>query len=197
MAERKPLVINKTTGWIEELPTGDSLPGGGGDVEVGSTAPTTTDGSVLWNSTQSGKEGVYFRDQTRNKWLGDIVPYYFGKDSADNEYSRPPGILIAGDFVGISIIQDVTLVAMAINARDMNSSELQKTFELRDVNNSENVLLGSIQVTRVSAPGTLKYSSKTLNVDIPEGAIINLFALPSGGSLRDYEITMWARKRTS
>jgi len=86
-------------------------------VSVGATPPSTVDGSVLWLNTNAGYEGLYFRDQTRNKWLSTSeVGYGYGQDSADNQILRMNSISTPAATCGNYLPRDGTIVAVAVRA---------------------------------------------------------------------------------
>lgn len=74
MAERRPLVI--VSGAVRELPTGDTLPGGGGgsSVTIGDTAPGSPAAGDLWFSSVDGSLSVYYDDGTSSQWVAVSGP---------------------------------------------------------------------------------------------------------------------------
>lgn len=74
MAERRPLVI--VSGAVRELPTGDTLPGGGGgsSVTISDTAPGSPAAGDLWFSSVDGSLSVYYDDGTSLQWVAVSGP---------------------------------------------------------------------------------------------------------------------------
>lgn len=156
-------------------------------VEVSSAAPTDTSGLVLWNNTNSGLEGLYFRDQTRNKWLEtSIIELPFGFDNADNSQLRATGIIFASTGTGYLVPQDITIVGISAYAVGGNTT---KSFDVR--------LNTTTQFSFSLSSST--FSDFTLDVDIAGGSSqsIDIFAQSGGGAATDVTVVLYARRRDS
>jgi hypothetical protein len=158
-------------------------------VEVGASAPTTVDGTILWLNTNAGEEGLYFFDQTRSKWLeAGLQSFVFGDDFANNEVMRTAVVNSAGVGTGHLVSQDITVVGIRAHAR---AGQADKGFEVR-LNTSP---IAGLAFNLVAS----NFSDMTLDVDVA-GAVANVldvFAVSAGGSAQDVTIDVLYRRRAS
>ena len=158
-------------------------------VEVGSTAPTTVDGTILWLNTNAGQEGVYFYDQTRNKWLeSGLQNHTWGDDNANNEVLRTEPVQTAGVGTGHLVAQDITIVGIQAHAR---AGQADKGFEVR----LNTVLIPGLAFNLVAS----NFSDMTLDVDVAGAAtnVLDMFAVSAGGGAQDVTIDVFYRRRAS
>jgi len=157
-------------------------------IHVGLTAPSNTTGRVVWNNTNAGVEGTFFRDQTRNKWLGEEkIPFNFGRDSADNVLLRTNTVNNSSTGSGYWAPQDCTLVNISCNAGAGNQT---KGIEIQ-VNG-----VAVYSFNMVAGVGlTSQFQDKTLDLDISNGDLVTAFAVAAGGGITDLEILLYGRPR--
>ena len=158
-------------------------------VEVGTTAPTTTDGTILWLNTNAGLEGLYFFDQTRSKWLEvGARSYVFGDDGANNEVMRTAVVNSPGVGTGHLISEDITVVGIKAHAR---AGQSDKGFELR-LNTTP---IAGLAFNLVAS----NFDNQNLDVDIAGGAanVLDAFAVSAGGGAQDVTIDGFDRRRAS
>jgi hypothetical protein len=156
-------------------------------VQVGTTPPTTIDGTILWNNTNPGQEGLYFYDQTRGKWLETALQLHtWGDDSANNEVLRTEPVQTAGVGTGHLVSQDITIVGIQAHAR---AGEATKGFEVR----LNTVVVASFNLT------AFNFDDMTLDVDVAGGAtnVLDMFAVSAGGGSQDVTIDVYWRRRGS
>ena len=153
-------------------------------VEVGNTAPTTIDGTVLWNNTTAGMEGLYFYDLARSKWLSvDSRTYTFGGDALDNQLARTECVNSAGVGTGHLVEKNITIVGVYANARAGNQT---KQFNIR-LNQS---VVASFSLT------SRKYADSNANIDIAGSAtsVLDIFVAAAGGNTNDITIDLVYRR---
>ena len=158
-------------------------------VEVGTTAPTTTDGTILWLNTNAGLEGLYFFDQTRSKWLEvGARSFVFGDDNANNEVLRTAVVNSPGVGTGHLISEDITVVGIKAHAR---GGQADKGFELR-LNTTP---IAGLAFNLVAS----NFDDQNLDVDIAGGAanVLDVFAVSAGGAAQDVTIDVFYRRRAS
>jgi hypothetical protein len=179
--EHRPIAITANGAAKVELSTATS------PVLPGAAPPADTTGTLLWSNTNAGQEGVYFYDLVRAKWLDQayLPGFSFGRDSADNQTLRTPGILTVGAGGGIGLPnQNLTLVGIRAHARSGNGA---KSFQVR--------LNGApIQTFALTA---FEYDVQTLDVDIAAaaGQYLDVFAEAAGAPARDVSVTLFLRRR--
>lgn len=155
-------------------------------LEVGTTAPTTVDGSVLWNNTTSGEEGIYFYDVNRSKWLSSAEPSLFwGEDTADGNVLEPVGVRTMPASGGYRMPQDGTITRVSAYS---NSGNASKDFEVR----INNVTPAALSYT--TAGGV--FVDNTLNIDFSSGDLINAGALAPGAAANDVTVIVYYRWRS-
>jgi len=150
-------------------------------IVVGTTAPTTTDGTVLWNHTGTGLEGLYFRDITRGKWLGDMCRYSFGADSSDNANLRVVGGDSAGNGYGHLLPTDMAIIHISAHAR---AGQASKSFQVQ-INGA------SVQALALSS---YNHDSE-YNIDAAAGGILTIRSDAAGSASRDVVIDVFCRRR--
>lgn len=97
-----------------------TLPAGTNNVNVGTTAPGTTDGTILWLNTAAGYNStLMYRDQRVNKWLSvETLDLAFGADSVKNKYLSLPGISTPGNRTAYRTRLNGTIIGVVARARD-------------------------------------------------------------------------------
>lgn len=154
-------------------------------VVVSASPPAEVDGTSLWLNTNAGYEGVYFRDQTRGKWLSVAeVNYAFGHDNADNQTLRFNGQQTPQTGAGIRLPRDATIVAVVAHAAD---GELNKQLDLR-------VNAVSVLTTTLAAGA---YSNIAVDVDAAAGDLLDVFAASPSGGVQDIAYDVFVRWRDS
>lgn len=150
-------------------------------IVVGTSAPVTTDGTVLWNNTTVGKEGLYFRDMTRGKWLGDMCKYTFGADSSDNANLRLLGVSSVGNGSGYLVPVDMTVVHISAHAR---AGQSDKGLQLL------------VSGTSVQALALSSYNHDAeYNIDIAGGSVLSMKSDAAGSATRDIVVDVYCRRR--
>ncbi len=154
-------------------------------LEVGTTAPATVDGSVVWHNTSAGYEGLYFRDQTRAKWLSVAETRYgFGHDNADNQLARTDGIDTPQTGTGHRLPRDGTIVGYAALAA---AGQAGKNLLIR-VNGTT-----AATMTMVG----LALTNNALNVDFVSGDRLDIFIDTPGVGVQDVVADVFVRWRDS
>lgn len=152
-------------------------------LEVSATAPSTTNGTVLWHNTTAGYEGLYFRDQTRSKWLSvSEARFGFGHDNADNQLARLDGIDTPQTGSGYRMPRDGTIIAFAGLAV---AGQTGKVLFIR--------LNGSTVATMTLS--TYALTDLTLNVDCAAGDRLDLFVDTPGTGVQDLTAHVYIRWR--
>lgn len=151
-------------------------------VSVGASAPSTTDGSVLWANTTAGYEGLYTRDLTRSKWLADETRYSFSHDSADNQLLRPAGIDTPSANGGYRIPRNGTIVGITALA---TGGQLDKGFEVR-VN-------GASVLSTALVAGVV--TNTALDIDVAAANRLEVFAVAAGNAVNDIVFDVLVRWR--
>lgn len=154
-------------------------------VHVGTTPPAEVDGTTLWLNTNAGYEGVYFRDQTRAKWLSTSEARLpFGHDNADNQLLRHNDIQTPQTGTGVRAPRDGTIIAVAALAANGAPT---KQLDVR-VNGV------SVLTTTLVASA---YTNITANIDFAAGDRIDVFAASPAGGVQDIAYDVYARWRDS
>jgi hypothetical protein len=152
---------------------------------VGPSAPGTVDGSVLWHNTSSGYEGLYFRDQTRGKWLSVAETRYgFGHDNADNQLLRTDGIDTPATGTGHRLPRDGTITGFSALAV---GGQVNKTLLIR--------INGVTVATLVLS--TYALTDLTLNVDVAAGDRLDMYVDAPGVNVTDVVADVFMRWRDS
>lgn len=154
---------------------------------VGTTPPTVTDGTELWLNTNAGLEGLYFRDQTRAKWLEvamTTLPY--GLDNADGSQLRPAGINVPSAGSGYLVPQNVTIIGVTAHS---TGGLATKGF---------NVRLNTVTQFSFNLVAN-NYSNFNQNTDIAGGAstALDVFAQSAGVAATDVNVVLYLRRRAS
>jgi len=154
-------------------------------VHVGATPPTEVDGTSLWLNTNAGYEGLYFRDQTRGKWLSTSeTRLSFGHDNADNQLLRHNSIQTPQTGTGVRAPRDGTIIGVVALAAD---GEPAKQLDVR-VNGV------SVLTTTLTA---FVYANITANIDFAAGDRIDVFAASPAGGVQDIAYDVFVRWRDS
>ena len=174
------------------LPSGLSL------IVVGNTQPSVVDGSVLWNRTTAGKQGLYRFDTTRNRWIDlSTTTLVYGEDRANNNNLGGPGMTEAGNFSGYNVPYEFTVLGITMACRDFSGNTPSKVITLRE--RTEDDTPSDIQnftITRSGVatddPGYMQ--DMNLNIQRPEEPSgqrqIYFFAQSAGGSALDIFVKM-------
>jgi hypothetical protein len=115
-----------TTGQVLKTDGSSSASWSDNALVVGTTAPTTTDGTVIWLNTNSGVNETFFYDTSRSKWLSTrLIELTFVESTgslATDAYFRIPGLGTATSTTGYYLNHDVTVVGFEYSASTAASS---------------------------------------------------------------------------
>jgi len=154
-------------------------------VVVGTTPPSVVDGSELWVNTNAGYEGLYFRDQTRAKWLStEAARYGFGHDNADNQLLRPDGVNTPQTGTGHRLPRDGTIVSYAALAA---GGQTGKNLLIR-INGST--------VATMTMSG-LALTNTSLNINFSANDRLDIFVDAPGTNVQDVVADVFVRWRDS
>jgi len=171
-------------------------------IQVGNSAPTITNGSILWLNTNSGYEGLYFRDQTRGKWLEIAARgLHLGEDNANNSNLGFAGVNNAGEFTGYNLNFDYTICEIHASCRDINNQN-SKNIEIRKRDDDDNsfTAVHDFDLVREGTgsdqPGY--FSAMDIDVDV-SAAKSMLYMFVQGGTpnITDVVVYLVIRKRAS
>lgn len=170
----------------------------GSSVVVGNSPPAVTDGSVIWNNTTAGYEGLYNRDQTRGKWLGPPIAMHCGSDTADNSSIGFAGIINASNFTGFNLNFNLTITEIYASCRDINN--VTKNVELRQRLDNQGTFstLLSFDLVREGTGGADPgyFTDMNLNIDLNAAKRqLYFFVEAPNSQIRDVVVVFIVRKR--
>lgn len=156
-------------------------------IQVGTVAPATVDGTVLWHNTNTGYQSmIMMRDQLRTKWLSiEKSVWAFGRDSASGSYLAPSGITNPGSYTSNRARLDSTIIGITARARD---GLLTKELEIR------------VNGVAVGGAGTFSlasgvYTDNTVNIDVNANDEVSVYASATGAAVRDVTVEIHYRER--
>jgi hypothetical protein len=107
------LTVNAASG---EDRLGWSVPPGAASIEVGTSAPSTVDGSILWYNSNAGHHELYYYDTSRTAWLSirtiEMEFHTLGSALSSGTFLYTKAGLQTSSVVGYQVAQDLHWVGI-------------------------------------------------------------------------------------